>query len=65
MLRPRPLRNTRNLRLLLQSLLVHQDWQIPATLLMRVSLPLAARVTREALREQHAQVLQVSCSLEH
>ena len=66
-LRPRPLRNMRNRRLLLQSLLLHQDWQIPATLLMRVSLLLAARVTREAqaLREPRAQALQVSCSLEH
>ena len=66
-LRPRPLRRKRNCRLLPQSLRVHRDWQTPATLLMRVSLPLAARVTREAqaLREHRAQVLRVSCSLEH
>ena len=46
---------------------VHQDWQIPATLLMRVSLLLAAQVTREAqaLRELRVQVFQVNCSLEH
>ena len=66
-LRPRPLRRRRNHRLLPQSLRVHQDWQTPATLLMRVSLPLAARVTREAqaLREPRAQALRASCSLEH
>ena len=34
-----------------QSLLVHQDWQTPATLLMRVSLLLAAR---ELERLRHA-----------
>lgn len=57
----------RNRRLLPQSLPVHQDWQVPATLLMRVSLLPAARATREAqaLREHRAQVLRVSCSLEH